>query len=133
METWVVLSLSAMVLWSLQAVLLKMGMPQSNIFTYFVFSALITLLLVVPSVKLLNEPLRLQPNIFLILAIVASFSAFVLFLLAVRIAEVSRVVAITSLYVVLAGVLSYFFLGEPITVRKLLAIFLAFFAILLLT
>ncbi len=128
---WLKPSLLALFSWGLWGFLTKLGaekVPWQTLMIYFAAGTLAAGLIAGPAGFKLNSWHLIGMG-----AGLAGAVGFVFFFLALSRGQASTVIPITSLYVAVTSVLAFLFLSEPITLKKILGIFCAVLAMVLLS
>lgn len=127
---WLRPSLFALFFWGLWGFLTKLGaqkVPWQTMLIYFALGALV--------IGLLARPTMPDFNRYHLIGLAAGFSCaigFMFFYIAISRGSASVVIPLTSLYVVVASVMAFILLSEPITLKKVVGIICAVIAITLL-
>ena len=130
---WRFLSVLSIVLWGLWSFLSKIAgnkLEWGTMLLLFCAGTVMVLLIFSPA------SFNIKPDETYITGLTAGITGalgFCFFYMALKKGNASAVIPITSLYIVLAVILSFMFLKEPITVKKILGIISAVAAIFLLS
>ncbi len=133
---WLLYSLITLISWGLWAFFLKLGSDRLKWFEVYVLSSLSTLIM---SAYLIFKYRRIVSDSFTgnITAILAGLFGVVGYIFMIKAlnsgGSTSAVVVLTSLYPLITTILAFVFIGEVITVKKLLGICFALMALYLLS
>ncbi|MFH1861400.1 MAG: EamA family transporter [bacterium] len=127
---WLKPSLLALLFWGLWGFLTKLGAQKIPWQTMMIFFALCTLLLGIIA-KPTQPRLDLWHGIGLAGGLAGALGFFYFYIAMAR-GSATTVIPLTSLYVAVASVLAFLLLSEPVTLRKILGIFAAIAAMVLL-
>ncbi|MFC1724799.1 EamA family transporter [candidate division KSB1 bacterium] len=130
---WRFLSVLSIVLWGLWSFLSKIAgnkLEWGTMLLLFCAGTILVLLIFSPFSFILKPD---KTHITGLVAGVTGALGFCFFYMALKKGNASEVIPITSLYIVLAVVLSFIFLKEPVTIKKVLGIISAVAAIFLLS
>ncbi len=132
---WIIYALLSMLVWGVWGVATKIALTRVEWFHYYVYGSVATFVAVGITAYLYRDSLSIAtPD--LVKVVVASglgVLGYIFFVLAVKGGDASIVVPLTALYPVVTAILGILFLGEDISITKVLGIALAIAAILLLT
>lgn len=127
---WLKPSLCALFFWGLWGFLTKLGAQKVPWQTMLIFFALGTLI-----IGLLARPTFSNFGMYHLIGLAAGIACavgFMYFYIAIARGPASIVIPITSLYVVLASIMAFIFLSEPVSLKKIMGIICAIGAIALL-
>jgi len=138
-EVWILLSLIVLIAWGLWGFMLKYAELQTSWFHVYVASVagLLTMHFIAITILALNGKMQgLELNRYTLIAYIGGlFGALggLLFILALRFGEASLIIPLTSLYPIIAVILSILILGESITAKKIAGIIFVVVAIILIS
>jgi len=133
---WLLYSIITLISWGLWAFFLKLASDRLKWFEVYILSSFSTLImssyLVFKHKKILSE--SFTGNIMALLGGLFGVVGYIFMIRALNSGgSASVVIVLTSLYPLITTILSFIFIGEMITVKKLLGIFFALVALYLLS
>ncbi len=115
MSTWLLLSLSAAVLWTIAPILAKKGFLHISSLWNNIFANIFAFIIWIPAVLILSDFKISFPSLSILLALFVAESFYMFFFYAIAKADISLTSPLSALYPISAVLLSYVFLHERIT------------------
>ena len=132
---WLIYAFLSLLFWGIWGFITKVALTSSEWYHYYVYGALSTFIAVISTFLYYREDMSIEFNQFILILAASGLGVlgYIFFILGVKNGEASIVVPLTSLYPLITAILSGLFLGEELPLRKVLGIFLAVLAVILLS